>query len=169
MPVQEGNFAAFFADHRDDVVGLAFVLCGDLRIAEEVAQEAFLRAYARWDGQLSNPAGWVRTVAANLARSRLRRLGAEVRALGRLDALDSTGDVALPAEVEEFWAMVRELPRRQAQAVALHYGEDRSVVEVASLMGCAEGTVKVLLHRARRRLAQVLPSPDATIVREDRR
>jgi hypothetical protein len=48
----------------------------------------------------------------------------------------------LPAEFDRFWSQVRALPPRQAQAVALHYLEDRPVREVAELMGCSEGTAK---------------------------
>ena len=53
----------------------------------------------------------------------------------------------LSAEAGEFWHAVRRLPKRQAQAVALHYLEDASVAEIAAIMGCAENTVKVHLHR----------------------
>jgi len=68
-------------------------------------------------------------VAVNLARSRLRRVGAEVRAYARLAGRGS-GDVSerdpVAVELEGFWAAVRQLPARQAQAVALYYLEDLS-------------------------------------------
>lgn len=140
------------------VLRLAYALSGSWTIAEEVAQETFLRAFGRLE-RLSNAEGWVRHVAANLARSRMRRLGAEVRAVGRLAARPvspAPESDLLPAEFDGFWSQVRALPRRQAQAVALHYLEDRPVHEVAALMGCSESTVKALLHQARQRLAQRL-------------
>lgn len=155
----EGDFEALYRDHRLAVLKLAYVLSGSWQVAEEVTQEAFLRLLDRWERELiANPAGWVRTVAANLARSRLRRLSAEVRAVARLrgqrrePATLDTGGV----EAEAFWIQVRALPVRQAEAVALHYLEDRPVAEVADLMGIAEGTAKALLHQARRRLADLL-------------
>jgi RNA polymerase sigma-70 factor, ECF subfamily len=86
-------------------------------------------------------------------------LGAEVRAVGRLAARrvpPSPEADLLPAEFDRFWSQVRALPPRQAQAVALHYLEDRPVREVAELMGCSEGTAKALLHQARQRLARRL-------------
>lgn len=155
----EGDVEALYRDHRLSVVKLAYVLSGSWQVAEEVTQESFLRLLDRGaHGQIVNPAGWVRTVAANLARSRLRRLSAEVRAVARLggqrrepDGLEAAG-----VEAEAFWAQVRTLPARQAQAVALHYLEDRPVREVADLMGVAEGTAKALLHQGRRRLAVLL-------------
>lgn len=155
----DGDVEALYRDHRLPVLKLTYVLSGSWQVAEEVTQESFLRLLDAWDrDQIANPAGWVRTVAANLARSRVRRLSAEVRAIARLSGqrrepavLDTAG-----VEAEAFWAQVRTLPARQAQAVALHYLEDRPVVEVADLMGVAEGTAKALLHQGRRRLANLL-------------
>jgi RNA polymerase sigma-70 factor, ECF subfamily len=82
-------------------------------------------------------------VAANLATSALRRRLIEARALARFWARGEPSLVELPASQADFWRAVRSLPRRQAQVVALHYLED-PVVEVARLLGCAEGTVKTL-------------------------
>ena len=59
----------------------------------------------------------------------------------------------LSDEAGEFWHAVRRLPKRQAQAVALHYLEDAPVAEIAAIMDCAENTVKVHLHRGRQALA----------------
>jgi RNA polymerase sigma-70 factor (ECF subfamily) len=56
-------------------------------------------------------------------------------------------------EHQAFWAEVRRLPRRQAQAVALHYIYDLSVVDVAEILGCSEGSVKVHLFRGRSTIA----------------
>jgi RNA polymerase sigma-70 factor (ECF subfamily) len=62
----------------------------------------------------------------------------------------------LPADDERFWHEVRALPSRQAQCVALHYLEDRPVVEIAEILGCSSSTVKVHLHRGRLALAERL-------------
>ena len=57
-----------------------------------------------------------------------------------------------PAD-DDFWRAVRELPRRQAQCVALRYLEDRSFDEIAAVLGIAAPTVRVHLHAARSTLA----------------
>jgi RNA polymerase sigma-70 factor, ECF subfamily len=98
----------------------------------------------------------VRRVAANLATSAVRRRLIEARALARFWARGELSLVELPASQADFWRAVRSLPRRQAQVVALHYLEDLSVVEVARVLGCAEGTVKAHLHTGRETLAQRL-------------
>ncbi|MFZ2016770.1 MAG: sigma factor-like helix-turn-helix DNA-binding protein [Nocardioides sp.] len=67
-----------------------------------------------------------------------------------------TSLTALPADSERFWTEVRRLPRRQAQAAALYYALELSVADVAATLGCAEGTVKSHLSRARQELARRL-------------
>jgi RNA polymerase sigma-70 factor (ECF subfamily) len=155
------GFGRFYADHLRDVTGLVYTLTGSWPAAEDIAQEAFVRAYRRWSdvGRYDRPDSWVRTVAANLATSRGRRLGAEARALMRLRARPTTPEPdPVDAQTDVFWEAVRRLPRRQAQAVALRYYSDLSVAQIATCMDCAEGTIKAHLHAARQRLADLLGS-----------
>jgi RNA polymerase sigma-70 factor (ECF subfamily) len=150
--------AVFRADHRA-IVALMWALSGSRAVAEELTQEAFLRAHVRWDriGGYDNPGAWVRRVAINLATSQRRQRQAEERALGRAgvaaDAVDRTADVVA---ADRFWAAVRQLPERQQAVVALHYLEDRSVADIAVVLDIAEGTVKAHLHKARAALASRL-------------
>src|SRR5262249_28260863 len=98
---------------------------------------------------------WVRKVVANLSASAFRRRTAELKALARL----GTGHLVIAepsAEVQEFWAAVRSLPKRQAQVMTLHYLEDRPVSEVAAILEMAPGTVKKRLHDGRQRLIRKL-------------
>lgn len=136
------------------VLALAMVLTGSRVLAEDVAQDAFAAAFESWDG-LENPAGWVRSVVANKVRSGWRRVDAERRAVERLDHPMVVGG-EFPAETEEFWGLVRSLPARQAQTIALFYLEDRPVSEIAEILGCGESTARVHLMRGRRRLAKLL-------------
>jgi RNA polymerase sigma-70 factor, ECF subfamily len=150
-------FDDFFTAEYGRVVGLAFVLCGRRALAEELAQDAFVSAYRRWSvvSGYDDPGAWVRRVAANLATSTLRRRTREARALARLAARRVPVE-ELVVEDGEFWEAVRRLPRRQAQCVALRYLEDRSVTDIASVLGIAEPTVRVHLHQGRIQLAAAL-------------
>jgi RNA polymerase sigma-70 factor (sigma-E family) len=157
-----GRFEYFYLQEYPTVVALAYALSGNRTGAEDIAQEAFLRAYRDWDrvGSYEHQAAWVRRVAANLATSGLRRRLVEVRALTRLAGRWEPAVDPLAAHNAEFWAAVRTLPRRQAQAVALYYFQDLSVQQTATVLGCAEGTVKAHLAKARRALArQLQPAP----------
>ena len=161
------TFESFFATEYGRVVGLAFVLCGQRAVAEEVAQDAFVQAYRRWSmvSGYDDPGAWVRRVAVNLATSTLRRRTREARALARL-AARRTAPAELVMANEAFWEAVRHLPKRQAQCVALHYLEDRPVADVAALLGIAEATVRGYLHHGRAALAMSL---DVHLEEEGRR
>lgn len=152
------SFDAFYAEHHRAVVGLAVSLSGNRWAAEELAQDAFAATFQGWDriSTYDNPGAWVRRVVANKSVSRFRRLASETRALVRLAGQRQPTLPPLTAEHDEFWREVRRLPAQQAQVVALHYLEDRSVAEVAEILGIAEGTVKSSLFRARQKLAQRL-------------
>ena len=155
------SFDAFFTAEYRRVVGLAFVLCGRQSVAEECAQDAFVAAFRNWPriASYDDAGAWVRRVAANFATSTLRRRTREVRALARLSSRrQAVSDVA--AFDHEFWAVVRELPRRQAQCIALHYLEDRPIAEIAVVLGIAPTTVRVHLHEARATLAARLHEPE---------
>jgi len=152
-----GGFGDFARAERRSLVAFAWSLTGDLGAAEDLAQEALEAAWRQWArvGGYERPGTWARRVVANRAAGRIRRSGRELRAngrwFGRGDAV-----VTLDPPDDEFWSAVRGLPARQAQAVALHYLEDRSVADIAAVLGCAEATVKVHLHRGRLALARTL-------------
>jgi RNA polymerase sigma-70 factor (ECF subfamily) len=146
-------FDAFWACDHAAVLALAAALTGDWGIAEDLTQDAFSAAHRKWD-QIDNPAAWVRRVVANRAASHWRRRARETAAFARFAARSSA--VLLAAEYDEFWGAVRALPRRQAQVVALRYLEDRSISEIADVLGIAEGTVKATLSHARAALARSL-------------
>lgn len=158
VPHVEG-FDAFYASEYRRVVALAYALLGNGVAAEDVAQETFLVTFRLWE-QVSgyeNPRAWVRRVLVNRATSSLRRRSAEWRALTRLG---HGGDPRWVGELEpdsgEVWQAVAQLPKRQAQAVALYYVDQLSLEEIGEVLGCSTGTVKTHLSRARVRLGRRL-------------
>ena len=157
-PVRDGRepFEVFYRREMPRLVALARALSGS-GAADDLAQEAMLAAYRRWSevAAYEHPEAWVRRVCANHATSLLRRRGAETRAVLRL-ASQPSPDAELDERHEAFWAEVRRLPRRQAQAAALRYVYDLSVADIAATMDCSEGSVKVHLTRARAVLADRL-------------
>lgn len=153
MVVSHESFESFYRKEFRDVVGLAYALSGSRLGAEDLAQEAFVAAHQRWDriSGYDKPGAWVRRVVANMAISGFRKKAAERKALTRLAGLRRPLPDLEP-EDEEFWQMVRDLPKRQAQAVALFYIEDRPVAEIAEIIGCSPSTAKVHLFRGRQAL-----------------
>ena len=159
------NFEHFYRSEYRAVVGLAYALSGSRIAAEDLTQDAFIAAHKAWDrvGRYDKPEAWVRRVVSNLSVSHFRTKLREAKAIARLKSRESYLP-HLPAEDHDFWKAVRNLPKRQAQAIALFYLEDRSVADIAEVLGCAEGTVKVHLHKGRETLSRRLG-----VDREDRK
>ena len=149
------SFVKFYRLEWHDVVGLGFVLTGNRCVAEDLAQEGFAAAYRRWDhvAAMDKPGAWVRRVVVNQSVSWFRRRRAERRALARVDRPGVSSDLELDAQVAGLWAAVRELPRRQRQAVALVYFSGMSAKDASQVMGCGQETVRTHLRRGRRALA----------------
>ena len=132
--------------------------------AEDAAQEALVRAWERVDqGQrFESMTAWITAVATNLIRSGIRRRLAERRALARVSRPGSraAGQAALPDEAVDVARAIAALPRRQREALVLHYWLEFTVAEIAEVLGVSQGTVKSALHRGRRRLAQTLTAQE---------
>ena len=158
------TFDSFYQREFPAIRAVVWALTGNVWTAEEVAQDAFLRAHREWNRicDYDEPGAWVRRVAINLATSRLRRGVREVRALTRL-AGRRIDDWHMPESSREFWTAVRSLPRQQAAVLALHYYEDLPIADIAAILGLAEGTVKAHLHKGRDALRQrIHPAEEAT-------
>ncbi|HUG04478.1 MAG TPA: sigma-70 family RNA polymerase sigma factor [Steroidobacteraceae bacterium] len=147
--------------YRRRVIGLAYSVLRDRAAAEDLAQEVFVklwRALPRYDGR-ARLSTWIYAITRNAAISALRTRRRPV----------SLSDPAVLAEVENreaapdpgpgdaaLWRQVEALPEKQRQAVTLYYQDERTVDEVAAMMGMPVNTVKTHLHRARASLAAAL-------------
>ncbi len=130
-----------------------YAVTGDAAEAEDLVQEAFVRAAAagRRFTKLDNPEAWLRTVAVNIHRSRWRKRRNFSRIRDRV-AARPTDLPALEDRLDVIEAL-RGLPAGQREAVALHYLADLDVAEVARTLRISEGTVKSRLSRGREALA----------------
>ena len=133
------TFETFYSRELPSLVAFAGALSGSA-YADDIAQEAMLAAYRHWDdvSRLDAPVAWVRRVCANRAVSTLRRRAVEARAMIRLGSRRPEPE-PLPAQYDALWAEVRELPRRQAQVIALHYIFDLDVVGIAATSRLCRG------------------------------
>lgn len=150
------DFPDFFRAEADQLLRFCWMLTLDAEEAADLAQEVMERAYTRWDdfqapGQ--NPAGWVRTVAVNLSRSRWRRVR---RFRSLLPRLVSRPAVTAVASDPDLAVALDGLAARQREAVALRYWADLPLAECAHEMGISLGSVKQHLARAHRHLAATL-------------
>lgn len=130
--------------------------CGDLSSAEDVVQEAFVRAIARGAAfrRTDNPEAWLRQVALNLARSRWRRMKMLTGLMPRL--AESTSSPGLSPDHVTLMAALARLPHAQREAITMHYLADLPVHEIAAALGAPPGTIKARLSRGRVALAELL-------------
>ena len=147
------QFDAFYLASRDRLVLQIAALTGDRTEALDHVQEAFIRAWSRWDrvSSYDEPEAWVRRVALNLATSRWRRARRTV-----LRATAGAEQVHLDPEQESVIAALAVLPLRERQAVVMHHLLGYSVAEIATEMKSPAGTVKSWLSRGRAKLADQL-------------
>ena len=143
--MREDDLEEFCSRTRTRLVGALSLYLGDAGVAEELANEALLRAVDRWAEvkAMASPEGWVHVVGFNLARSRFRRLAAERRAHERLGRARDSGSNYDPAEAMEVRTALARLPRRQREAVVCRYYLDLSAADTAAAMRCSPATVKV--------------------------
>ena len=148
----DDGFAAFYAASYRRLLGQLFAVTGDLAEAENVLQEAYARAFARWSrvGAYDLPEAWVRRVALNLAAMADRSLRRRARALLRL------GPPPLVPELLDLRDALAALPLAQRQVIVLHHLVGLPVEEVARELRLATGTVKSRLARGRAAMAGML-------------
>lgn len=155
----EDEFDAFYAAAFPRLTGQLYAFTGDHGEAQDVVQEAFVRAWDRRRDFLADgaPEAWVRTVAMRLAVSRWRRARRWLELVRRTPPPESApGPETQHAHLTDLVAALRRLPEAQRRAVVLHHLCDLSVEQVASETGAPVGTVKARLSRGRAALAREL-------------
>lgn len=155
------SFDDVYAAHYADLTVQLYAYFGDRQEAQDVVQEAFVRALARWRtvSEYEDPVGWVRRVAWNLAVSRWRRARTAMNFVRRQRHIEAQMDGPNPERV----ALVRALgtlPDTHRRAMVLRYLADLTVAEIAERESVPEGTVKSWLYRGRTALAAQLQTTE---------
>jgi RNA polymerase sigma-70 factor (ECF subfamily) len=146
--VNTDDVAGFCAAQHRSLYGALFLYCGSRETAEDLTQETLLRVWRNWASvsTMERPDRWALRVAFNLAKSGFRRLRVARRVAELADAAPPLPTDPTDAIVVR--AAVATLPPRQRAAIVLRYFNDLSVADTATVLGCAEGTVKALTSQA---------------------
>ena len=152
------EFEQFFLDNYAAVLHILALTTGDRERATDAAQEAFIKAYSKWSKirRYDSPVAWVRRVAINASHDSFRK---DRRRRRREQATPLASDAPQSdryASDEAATQLLRELPDRQREVATLFYVDDRSVVEIAAILGLNEGTVKSHLSSARDHLRRIV-------------
>lgn len=151
------EFRAFVEQMAGPLHRMAFLLCGDWHLADDLVQESLAKAYSHWAKvqRADNPSAYVRRILINESRRNWRRNP-------QTDTQLSGADVAVPdlsdrvAGRADLIRALQSLPIRQRATVVLRFLEELSERETATVLGCSEGTVKSQTSRALTKLKSVL-------------
>lgn len=153
--------------YRNRVFRLALSMLGNRSDADDVAQDIFLRlwrALPTYSGRASLST-WIYAISRNACISQLRKRRPQV-SLDDPDAQSypSMPELAAPAiddsAVTSVSGLLDALPARYRAVITLFYMEDKSCEQTATALGLPVGTVKAMLHRARRRIIELAGVPD---------
>jgi RNA polymerase sigma-70 factor, ECF subfamily len=149
---------------QNKVFRLAYAMLGDLALAEDIAQDVFVRiwnALPGYRGQ-SSLSTWIYAITRNTCLTALRKVNAKkeisMEEPGVARAAEETGlpgERSARAEIDVL-GLLAALPEKHREVVRMYYMEDKSYEEVARLLDCPMGTVKAHLHRARKQLAEAV-------------
>jgi RNA polymerase sigma-70 factor (sigma-E family) len=145
-----GRLAELYRRHAAEAIRLAYMLTGDRALAEDLAQDAFVKVAGRLT-HLRDPDAfdaYLRRTVVNLTNSYFRRKRLERAYLTR-SASEPLGSAEAPdtGSRDELWRGLQRLPARQRTAIVLRIYEDLSVDRVAEILGCRPGTVRSLVSR----------------------
>ena len=163
---RKGNRLAFeklYRRHRDRIYGLVWRLCGgDGALAEDLLQEAFIRAWLKLDsfrGE-SRFLTWLHRLSANVAlsdrRIRIKRVEREAPLEGAAERTASGAKDVYAGDRMDLEQAIARLPERARTVLVLFDVEGYSHAEIAELAGMAVGSSKAQLHRARKLVREEL-------------
>jgi RNA polymerase sigma-70 factor (ECF subfamily) len=161
------------------VFALAVMILRNREGADDVTQDAFVRAFERLDlYDVRRPFyPWLATITMRLSTNWLARHSPGARRETPIQPESSDYASAAPAALDvlvaedegrHLWRLVERLPLGERTAVVLHYRQELSVSEVASAIGVTAGTVKTLLFRARQHLRASLAGATPSTIRSSR-
>jgi RNA polymerase sigma-70 factor (sigma-E family) len=162
-----GRLEHLYRTYAPDALRLAYLLTGDRSLAEDLAQDAFVRVLGRFHDLRNAESFWwyLRRTIVNLSNSHFRRVRVERAYLARERNVAAAAPRASGSSVEERDRMSRALGvlrGEQRAAIVLRYYEDLTEADTAEVLGCAVGTVKSLVSRGTQRLREELTRGELT-------
>ena len=131
-------------------------LCGDAALADDIAQEALVRAYVMSDRFSGNFKAWLFRIAYNCFIDNLRRVSPPAVDLTAPETLHVAGNEESDAAFrhEDLKRALSRIPEKERTAIVLHYFEDLPIKDIATIMDIPAGTVKYYLSVGRNHLKE---------------
>ena len=164
--MRDEEFEELYAEHAPPLFRFLVYRTGDRALSEDLLADAFeraLRARSRFDPRRASGKTWLYAIALNCLRDHARRRDAEARALDRMGAPDAGGGpdaLAAVADRDQVMVALASLSEEEREAIALRFGADLTVPEIARLQDEKLTTIEGRVYRALRKLRGVI-EPDA--------
>ncbi|MBS1874816.1 MAG: RNA polymerase sigma factor [Acidobacteria bacterium] len=161
MATDQQQFAQILGEYQDRVFRLCCAMLGDRALAEEAAQEAFVRIWKALPGFRgeSTLSTWIYSIARNACltarKSKAFERGLSLELPGVRFAAERARAEA-PDRSIDILRYVAELPPHYREVILLFHMQEKSYEEVSAMLDLPLGTVKTYLHRARKQLAEAL-------------
>jgi RNA polymerase sigma factor (sigma-70 family) len=167
-PMRDDAFERLYAEHAQALYGFLSYRTGDRALAEDLLADTFeraLRARRRFDSRRASEKTWLYAIALNCLRDHARRRASEGRALERMAAGPRTvsdGEIEQVAERDLVNRSLAALSEEEREAIALRFGAELTVPEIAKLTGERLTTMEGRVYRALRKLREAIDSPSCT-------
>jgi RNA polymerase sigma-70 factor, ECF subfamily len=150
VPQTQQGFSRLVDAYKDDLVRYAFRRLGDLQLAEDLAQDVFIRTYQARErcGNVGNVRAYLYKVAANLCVDSLRKGKHGESGIAddilTLKAKEPSAPEAVAAweQLQRIEAILRRIPKDQAEVLRLHVLDELAFSEIAEVTGCSTATAK---------------------------
>jgi RNA polymerase sigma factor (sigma-70 family) len=155
-------FERLYAEHASALLSFLHYRTGDLTLAEDIVADTFERVLTarRFVPRQAGERTWLYTIALNRLRDLARRQGAEQRALARADApahaASGHGELEAVEKRDLVHRAMSSLPLEEREALALRYGGDLSLSEIAKITGERQTTVEGRIYRGLRRMRDAM-------------
>jgi RNA polymerase sigma-70 factor (ECF subfamily) len=155
--LRDDEFERLYAAEAAGLFSFLAYRTGDRALAEDLLADAFERALrGRYDRRRGSPRTWLYSIALNVLRDHVRRVAAEGRAYARVPAGSAVDPFAEVEHRDEVMRGLSALSSEEREAIALRFGAELTVPEIAALLGEPLTTVEGRVYRALRKLREAL-------------
>ena len=162
-------FSELVATRSPALLRLAYLVVGDHQLAQDLLQEALVKAYVAWPRlrDVTKAEAYVRRTMVTTAISRRRRRSFHERPVAAVPEFPDADQTEQLASHDDVWAQVCGLPPRQRAALVLRFYEDMSYADIAEVLGCSVGTVASQVSDALGTLRQRVSPASAALLPDD--
>jgi RNA polymerase sigma factor (sigma-70 family) len=156
--LKDDDFERLYSDEAQGLFAFLAYRTGDRALAEDLLADAFERALrGKYNARKGAAKTWLYAIALNVLRDHVRRAAAEDRAYAKVEVVGEGSDPFAGVEVRDgLLRAMNALAAEEREAIALRYGSDLTVPEMATVLGVPLTTVEGRVYRALRKLREAL-------------